>query len=98
MDAVSSTIVPLLEKFISIPLFVFDVKLFVPLNERADALVVNAIGHAQKEMPEVVTLVTEAPFNNKPFPVLFERLEFARSKLPPSILMHSLLEFERELP
>jgi len=82
----------------SIPLFVFDVKLLIPLNVNAAVLALDHIGHEQSETLEEVKFVVELPFNERPFPVAFERMEFARSKLPPLIAMQSRLEFDRELP
>ena len=90
--------VPLLLILTSIPLFALDVKSLIPLNDKAAVLLPSHIGQAQNEMLEEVTLVAELPFNESPFPVALVRVEFAMSRLPPSILMQSLLEFEKELP
>jgi hypothetical protein len=82
----------------SIPLFVFEVKLLFPLNVSTAELPLDHIGHEQNETLEEVKFVVELPFNERPFPVAFERLEFASNKFPPPIEIQSLLEFVRELP
>lgn len=79
-------------------MFAFEVKLFVPFNVKTAELPLDMIGHEQNEILEEVTLVVDAPFTERPFPEEFDSVDVARSKLPPSILTSSLLEFERELP
>jgi hypothetical protein len=74
------------------------VKLLTPLNVSAAVLALDHIGHEQNETLEEVKFVLELPFNERPFPVAFERVEFASNKFPPPIEIQSLLEFEKELP
>jgi hypothetical protein len=68
------------------------------LNVSVAVLALDHIGHEQNETLEEVKFVLELPFKERPFPVAFERVEFTTTKLPPPIVMQSLLEFERELP